>query len=93
MEEHLGSPFVIAAALIVYGVIFIVIENVREHRAQRDRRVGTAAQASGPKHLSRPSVEDDARSSRSLADAEAPVQDVDSIGWGTAIGIGLFQVL
>ena len=33
MEEHLGSPFVIAAALIVYGVIFIVIENVREHRA------------------------------------------------------------
>ena len=25
MEEHLGSPFVIAGALIVYGIAFIVI--------------------------------------------------------------------
>lgn len=25
MEEHLGSPYVIAAALIVYGIAFIVI--------------------------------------------------------------------
>ncbi len=29
MEEHLGSPFVIAGALIVYGIAFIVIENMR----------------------------------------------------------------
>lgn len=90
MEEHLGGPFVIAAALIVYGVIFIVIENVREHRSLEIAESGT--RPTGPKHLSRPSVEDDA-SLASLADAEAPVQDVDSIGWGTAIGIGLFQVL
>ena len=35
IEDHLGSPFVIAAALIVYGIAFIVIETVRERRAQR----------------------------------------------------------
>ncbi|MDO4404059.1 MAG: undecaprenyl-diphosphate phosphatase, partial [Atopobiaceae bacterium] len=33
MEEHLGSPYVIAAALIVYGIAFIVIETVRERKA------------------------------------------------------------
>ena len=29
MEEHLGSPFVVAGALIVYGIAFILIENAR----------------------------------------------------------------
>ena len=29
MEEHLSSPYVIAAALIVYGIIFIVLETWR----------------------------------------------------------------
>ena len=29
MEEHLGSPFVIAAALIAYGIAFILIEDMR----------------------------------------------------------------
>lgn len=33
MEEHLGSPFVIAGALIVYGIAFILIENARESHA------------------------------------------------------------
>lgn len=32
MEGHLGSPFVIAGALIVYGIAFIVIENMRSSR-------------------------------------------------------------
>ncbi len=27
MEEHLRGPFVVAAALIVYGILFIVVEN------------------------------------------------------------------
>ena len=31
MEDHLGSPFVIAAALIFYGIAFIAIETAREH--------------------------------------------------------------
>jgi undecaprenyl-diphosphatase len=34
MEEHLSSPYVIAAALIFYGVVFLVVETVRERRAR-----------------------------------------------------------
>lgn len=78
MEEHLGSPFVVAAALIVYGIAFIVIENAREAR--------TAGA-----HLARTR-----RSSARLAiraDKDARVQRVQDMDWGTAMGIGLFQVL
>ena len=86
MEEHLGSPFVIAAALIVYGIAFIVIETVREHRAaalpepSRGRHFAAGAEPERP-------------SSTELADAEARIQTVDDIDWKTALGIGLFQVL
>ena len=40
MEANLGSPFVIAAALIVYGVAFIVIEAMRERDHAEQERVG-----------------------------------------------------
>lgn len=86
MEEHLGSPFVIAAALIVYGIAFIVIETVRERRAaalpepSRGRHFAVGAEPERP-------------SSTELADAEARIQTVDDIDWKTALGIGLFQVL
>lgn len=85
MEEHLGSPFVIAAALIVYGIAFIVIENARERRAQRL----LAKRASG-KHFDASSMQ---MSVSELADSEARVQEISELGWFTAIGIGLFQVL
>lgn len=77
MEEHLGSPFVIAAALIVYGIAFIVIESVRGSRASgahfaQDERRGRLALRS---------------------DRDARVQDVTELDWPTAMGIGVFQVL
>ena len=76
MEEHLGSPFVVAAALIVYGIAFIVIETIR------DNKVSGAHIAQGK------------RGALSLtSDGDAPVQSVFDMGWGTALGIGLFQVL
>ena len=104
MEVHLGSPFVIAAALIAYGVAFIVIEARREARAvelvssgavrprarhlavSRDRGTGrlTAQGRTGNALAPTPAE---------LADAEAAVTDVTEIPWGTAVGIGLFQVL
>ena len=84
MEANLGSPFVIAAALIVYGVAFIVIETVRERRA-------TAVAATG-KHFSAPDL-GDAPTRSELADAGARVQTLEALDWKTAIGIGLFQVL
>jgi undecaprenyl-diphosphatase len=68
---------VIAAALIVYGIAFIVIETVRGSRASgahfaRDEQQGRLALRS---------------------DRDARVQDVTELDWPTALGIGAFQVL
>ncbi len=88
MEANLGSPFVIAAALIVYGIAFIVIETVRERRASELAAQGPR----GGRHFATPELPEGAGAS-ALADAEARIQTVDDIDWKTAIGIGLFQVL
>lgn len=90
MEEHLGSPFVIAAALIVYGIAFIVIETMRERRVERALDAGAAAPRSGGRHFAVP-AEPATRSE--LADADARVQTLEQLDWKTAVGIGLFQVL
>lgn len=87
MEEHLGSPFVIAAALIFYGIAFILIENARERKARNMAERST----SRPRHLA---AEINVGSSvTERADALARVRDIDDMDWKTAIGIGLFQVL
>lgn len=90
MEEHLGSPFVIAAALIVYGIAFIAIESHREHKA---KRLADEQAAEGhAKHFAVRTFEDFDTPSE-LADADAAVQDVKEMPWKTAFGIGCFQVL
>ena len=87
MEEHLGSPFVIAAALIVYGILFIVIESRRERRASRVLASGLPR---GGRHFAAPVA---TPTTSELADADARVQDIEDLDWKTALGIGLFQVL
>jgi undecaprenyl-diphosphatase len=77
MDEHLSGPFVIAAALIVYGIVFIVLENRRNARA--------AALPAG-RHFANASAQ-------AGADALATTQTLEDLSWKTAIGIGLFQVL
>lgn len=89
MEENLSSPYVIAAALIIYGVIFIVIENVRENRA----KTKLAEQPSGKHFVQADASELDAQALSVLADEDARVQTIDELDWKTAIGIGCFQVL
>lgn len=85
MEDHLSSPFVIAVALIVYGVAFIVIESRRAAKAAR-----VAAEASGrSRHMAKPV----AATPTELADLDARVTSVADLDWKTAIGIGIFQVL
>ena len=88
MEEHLGSPFVVAAALIVYGIAFIVIEIVRERKAAQ----AAVQPAKRPRHLAA-SSSNTSLSATERADELARMRDVDSITWPAAIGIGIFQVL
>lgn len=87
MEEHLGSPFVIAAALVFYGILFILIESWRERRA---RRLLAGRPSSAPRHMAATAQQ---ATATELADADARVRDIAGLGWLTAIGIGLFQVL
>ena len=90
MEDHLGSPFVIAAALVAYGIAFIVIETSREHKAERIA-IERSFKAR-PQHF-KPNSQPVAPSKAALADVDARVQSIGELGWGTAIGIGIFQVL
>lgn len=90
MEANLGSPFVIAAVLIVYGIAFIVIETARERRA--DRALAEKSARPAAKHLAPGAAAQPATRSE-LADADARVQTLEELDWKTAIGIGLFQVL
>lgn len=97
MEEHLGSPFVIAGALIIYGIVFIVIEKARALRERarlgktsafaRVSAYGSApvssASSSQPKHLKAPQE-------AVSASATAPLEH---ISWVQALGVGCFQVL
>ena len=90
MEEHLYNSTVVAAALIVYGIAFIVIENWRA--AKRRRMI-----ESGELAVGRPA-------GAHFAAPAAPVEDegdtdfgsittLEDLSWKTALGIGCFQVL
>jgi undecaprenyl-diphosphatase len=97
IEDHLGGPFVIAAALIVYGIVFIVIESIRERRAQRLAAAFSATRPAAsyrPRHFSSSLLQpQQGLTASQVADAEARIQDIDDLDWKTALGIGLFQVL
>ncbi|MBQ9059025.1 MAG: undecaprenyl-diphosphate phosphatase [Atopobiaceae bacterium] len=85
MEEHLGGPFVVAAALIAYGIIFIIIETIREKSAR------TIAQTQQGRHFAQTSGVE--KSAAEIVDENASVTEIDDLGWGRALGIGIFQVL
>ncbi len=87
-NEHFYNAWTVAVALIVYGVIFILLErhNRKRMRAylEAHRPRGRHARAAAPD------------SDEAVAEAEAAlckVQTVDDIDWKTALKIGCFQVL
>lgn len=91
MEEHLYGPVVVAAALIVYGVAFILIEN---WRAKKRRVLCSGAEAEGARprgsHFAAPALP----ASASSDDADfGRIDSIDDLPWKTAFGIGCFQVL
>lgn len=85
MEDHFYNAPVVAIALIVYGIAFIVIET-RRARTRETLDVLPGARPAGA-HFAMPSVsEDDGGDFGSIA-------TLDDLSWKTALGIGLFQVL
>ncbi len=84
MDEYLSSPYIIAATLILYGILFIVVENKRE------KRVAAQLSHETPRHLKGNFKE---KSVAELADKNARIHTMEELDWKTAIGIGLFQVL
>lgn len=90
MDEHFYNGYVVAVALVVYGIAFIIIENWRAHK-RSERALGVRMQA--PKH---------GRHFAGAAPVAQPADDdtdfgritrIEDISWKTAFGIGCFQVL
>lgn len=98
VNEHFYNKVTVAIALIVYGVIFIVLE-----RRNRRRLAEAKAQIAGS--IERPRGKHarvSGTAALALSDAELEQQaeerlfkitDVGDIDWKTALKIGLFQVL
>lgn len=105
MDEHLSSPYIIAAALIVYGVAFIVVEKVfaaRERALGERAATGLAAAAAtpagveplphhAPKHMA--VTAHDVRAGADAAVEPSRITSLEALNWKTTIGIGIFQVL
>lgn len=83
--EHFHNAWTVATALIVYGVIFIVIE---QRNRKREERVLTSHAYAG-KHVRVQPGSDGDQAEMALF----KVKTVDDIDWKTAVKIGFFQVL
>lgn len=100
MEEHFYNAPVVALALIVYGVLFIVIENWRASKREEMAvagSFGSRAVVSGE----RPAGAHFAASAAATAEDEddddnldfGSITTLEDLSWKTALGIGCFQVL
>ena len=91
MEEHLYNAEVVAAALIVYGVAFIVIEAWRKRTLNRRLEEGVALPGGRPSgaHFARPAAD-----AGDASDGDfGTITSVDDLPVRTAFGIGCFQIL
>ena len=86
MTEHLHNPPVVSAMLILYGVVFIVLER-RNRRRLREAEAALEAPRGRHARVSYGDVSDEAEASL------FKITDVDEIDWKTALKIGCFQVL
>ena len=99
MEEHLYSSVVVAAALIVYGIAFIVIESWRARRRSELSAAGAlpGSRPAGAHFAASPvasSAAGGAAGSAYDGDSDfGAIASLDELSWKTALGIGCFQVL
>lgn len=91
MEEHFYNAVVVALALIVYGVAFIVIERWRAHR------LAIRVAAEGRQPGSRPAGAHFAQPAEAAEPTDGgdfgSITRLEDLPWSTALGIGCFQVL
>ncbi len=89
MEEHLYNAPVVAVALIVYGIAFIVIESWRASKRRRMIESGelTVGRPAGS-HFAAPAAPADDEDTDF-----GSISTIEDLPWKTALGIGCFQVL
>ena len=90
MEAHLYNSTVVALALIVYGIAFIVIESWRAARRRKMIESGelVVGRPAGP-HFAAPAAPADDADDTDFG----RITTLDDLTWKTAFGIGCFQVL
>ena len=98
MEEHFYNAPVVALALIVYGVLFIVIENWRANKRDQaalagsfgSRAVVVGGRPAGA-HFAAPAAAAASDDDDNLDFGS--ITTLEDLSWKTALGIGCFQVL
>ena len=96
VNEHFYNAYTVAIMLILYGVVFIVMERRNRKKALRLMEVG--ATRAGREMLEAPVRGRHARVEREHTEVSAEealfkIRNVDDIDWKTALKIGCFQVL
>ncbi|WP_251197270.1 undecaprenyl-diphosphate phosphatase [Anaerotardibacter muris] len=96
VNEHFYNAYTVAIMLVLYGVIFIVMECRNRKRALRLMEAGENLEERLA--LEAPVHGRHARVEREHTEVEAEealfkIRDVDDINWKTALKIGCFQVL
>ncbi len=92
VNEHFYNKVTVAAMLIVYGIIFIVLERRNRRRAQE---VSFSLSAPRGKHARVTALPDgtDQELNTAVEERLFRITSVDDIDWKTALKIGFFQVL
>lgn len=88
VNEHFYNAYTVAAMLIVYGVIFIVLER---HNRKKEQRIVAEMKPVGGKHVRR--IQGQEISPQEIEDEMFSITAVDEIDAKTALKIGCFQVL
>ena len=89
MEEHLYSATVVAAALIVYGIAFIVIETWRAKKLRARATSGAVSGRPAGSHFATPAAAVEPTDGGDFGS----ITRLEDLSWKTALGIGCFQVL
>lgn len=89
MEDHFYNAPVVAAALIVYGVAFIVIERRRARKLEERLQGGGSGSRPAGAHFARPAADGELAPDGDFGS----ITTLDDLSWKTALGIGAFQVL